>query len=146
MIYTNLTKKAMILCFEKHQKQLDKSGIPYPFHPFHVAESMPDEATTCVALLHDILEDTDVTCDQLSANGFTKEMIDALKLLTHDASLTYPEYIKRIKQNPLARCVKISDLKHNSDITRLNTITDEDLARLNQYQQALEILGVKSDN
>lgn len=72
MIYTELTKKAMKLCFEKHKNQLDKSGIPYPFHPFHVAESMTDENTTCVALLHDIIEDTDMAEEDLLAMGIPK--------------------------------------------------------------------------
>ena len=75
MIYTGLTKLAMKLCFERHRDQVDKSGIPHPFHPFHVAESMTDEKTTCVALMHDLLEDTATTGDELHALGFPEEKV-----------------------------------------------------------------------
>ncbi len=86
MIYTELTKKAMKLCFEKHKDQMDKSGIPYPFHSFHVAESMTDEYTTCIALLHDIIEDTDTTAEDLTNLVFPKEVVDAILMMTHDSS------------------------------------------------------------
>ena len=84
MIYTNLTRKAIKLIYEKHSGQVDKSGLPYVFHPFHVAESMDDELSTIVALLHDIVEDTNTTYDDLLNEGFSEEVIDILKLLTHD--------------------------------------------------------------
>lgn len=141
MIYTDLTKKAMKLSFEKHKDQLDKSGIPYPYHPFHVAESMTDEGTTCVALLHDIIEDTDMTEEQLLAMGFPKEVVEAIALMTHEKSIPYLDYVKNIKKNDLARRVKISDLMHNSDITRLEKVTSKDLKRVEKYRAALEILN-----
>lgn len=139
MIYTELTKKAMKLCFEKHKDQTDKCGIPYPFHPFHVAESMDDEASTCVALLHDIIEDTDTTKEDLLSYGFTQEIVDAV-MMTHDKNVPYLDYVRKIKMNPIARKVKISDLKHNSDLSRLDKITEEDLKRVEKYKKALEIL------
>ena len=70
MIYTEMTKKALKLCFEAHKEQIDKSGMPYVFHPFHLAEQMQDEETTIVALLHDVIEDTDYTLDDLRKMGF----------------------------------------------------------------------------
>lgn len=141
MIYTELTKKAMKLCFEKHKNQLDKSGIPYPFHPFHVAESMTDENTTCVALLHDIIEDTDMAEEDLLAMGFPKEVVEAVSLMTHQEQEPYLEYVKRLKSNDIARRVKISDLMHNSDITRLDVVVAKDLKRIEKYRAALEILN-----
>ena len=87
MIYTPLTKKAMKLCFEAHKDQTDKSGVPYVFHPFHVAEQMPDENTTVVALLHDVIEDTSYTLDDLRAMGFSEEVLEALALMTHDKNV-----------------------------------------------------------
>ena len=81
MIYTPATKKALRLCFEAHKDQNDKGGIPYVFHPFHLAEQMKDEDTTIVALLHDVIEDTDYTFDDLKTFGFDDVIIDALKLL-----------------------------------------------------------------
>ena len=83
MIYTKLTKKAMKIAFEAHKNQTDKNGMPYIYHPIHLAEQMSDEATVCVALLHDVVEDTDTTFEDLEKEGFTPEIISALKLMTH---------------------------------------------------------------
>lgn len=140
MIYTALTKKAMKLCFEKHKDQADKCGIPYPFHPFHVAESMQDEETACVALLHDILEDTDTTKEKLLSYGFGEKIVNAVACLTHDERIPYLDYVREIKKNPIARAVKIADLKHNSDLTRLDKVTEEDFERVKKYKEALAIL------
>ena len=139
MIYTDLTKKALKLCFEAHKEQTDKNGMPYVFHPFHLAEQMDDEYTTCIALLHDVVEDTDTTLEQLSLL-FPKEIINAVALMTHDDAAPYLDYVKAIKKDPLALKVKLADLKHNSDITRLDTIDEKALNRLEKYKKALIIL------
>ena len=142
MIYTPLTCEAMKIAYRAHHGQFDKSGIPYIFHPIHLAEQMPDELTTCVALLHDIVEDTDLTLDDLKAL-FPEAVTDAVALMTHNPEVPYPEYVLAIKDNPIARVVKIADLTHNSDATRLAGITvdrEKHRARLAKYQQALEIL------
>ena len=83
MIYTRATKRAMQICFEAHKDQLDKSGIPYVFHPIHLAEQMKDENTTVAALLHDVMEDTPYTLEDLREEGFSEEVLEALLLLTH---------------------------------------------------------------
>ena len=83
MIYTPKKKIAMKLCFDAHKNQVDKSGLPYVFHPFHLAEQMQDEETTVVALLHDVAEDTDMTLDQIAEYGFGEAVMTALALLTH---------------------------------------------------------------
>ena len=140
MLYTPLTKKAMKLCFTAHKNQTDKSGLPYVFHPFHLAEQMPDEYTTVAALLHDVIEDTDYTFEALADMGFPEEILSALRLLTHDESIPYMEYIAQIKENPIARAVKLADLRHNSDLTRLDTITPRDMERAKKYQEALRLL------
>lgn len=140
MIYTPLTKKALRLCFKAHRDQLDKSGIPYVFHPFHVAESMPDEITTTVALLHDVVEDTDYTLEDLAAMGFPPVVTDALALMTHDDAVPYLDYVAALKSNPVARCVKLSDLRHNSDLTRLDTVDEKALVRVEKYKKAIEML------
>ncbi len=129
MIYTALTKKALRLCFESHKDQTDKSGLPYVFHPFHLAEQMDDEISTCVALLHDVVEDTDVTFEDLAAEGYPEEALAALRLLTHDPEEPYFDYVKRIKSNPIATKVKLADLAHNSDLTRMDEITPYALTR-----------------
>lgn len=140
MIYTTDTKKAMKLCFQAHRHQTDKSGMPYVFHPFHLAEQMKDEITTVVALLHDVVEDTDYTLKDLSDMGFTKDVIDALALLTHDDSVSYMDYVAAIKSNPVAKAVKLADLRHNSDLSRLDEITDTALERKEKYLKAIALL------
>ena len=102
MIYTSQTKKAITLCFNAHKDQLDKSGLPYVFHPFHLAEQMTDEKTTVAALLHDVVEDTELTLEDLTAMGYPKEVTDVLALLTHDPAVPYMDYVARIATNPTA--------------------------------------------
>ena len=140
MIYTPMTKKAIKLCFDAHKDQLDKSGLPYVFHPFHLAEQMTDETTTAVALLHDVIEDTDYTLDDLRALGFTSEVLEAVALMTHAPGVDYMEYVKEIKKNPVARAVKLADLKHNSDMSRLDTVTPYDITRAEKYKRAIALL------
>jgi len=120
MIYTEQTKRALRIAFNAHKEQVDKTGLPYIFHPFHLAEQMKDEISTCVALLHDVVEDTDITFENLAAGGLSSEVVFILQLLTHDDGMTYMDYIKRIKDNnnAVAIAVKLADLHHNSDETR----------------------------
>ena len=141
MIYTKETKKALKLCFEAHKDQLDKSGMPYVFHPFHLAEQMDTEDTTVAALLHDVVEDTDYTFEDLVSMGFSEEVITALRLLTHDDATPYMEYVAAVKSNPIAKAVKIADLKHNSDTTRLEVIDERAAKRVEKYASALALLG-----
>ena len=140
MLYTPLTKKALKISFKAHKDQVDKSGMPYVYHPFHLAEQMNDEYSTCVALLHDVVEDTDITLDELTSEGFPAEIIDALALMTHDDKVPYMDYVRKIKTNPIATKVKQADLEHNSDLTRLDNVDDAALERKNNYRQALFIL------
>ena len=140
MIYTPLTKKALRLCFDAHRDQVDKSGLPYVFHPFHLAEQMPDELTTTAALLHDVAEDTDYTLSDLADMGFPSPVLEALALLTHHEEESYLDYVARLRENPIARTVKRADLRHNSDLTRLDTVGEEDQARIEKYRAALALL------
>lgn len=140
MIYTKMTKAAMKLCFEAHKEQIDKSGLPYVFHPFYLAEQMKDEDTTIVALLHDLIEDTDHTLEELRALGFGEYIIEAIALMTHDDNVPYMEYVAAIKSNPIAKEVKLADLRHNSDMTRLETVTPRDIERAEKYARAIALL------
>ena len=140
MIYTPMTKRAMKLCFAAHRDQTDKSGMPYVFHPFHLAEQMTDELTTVTALLHDVVEDTPYTLDDLRGMGFPDEVIGALTLLTHDPSVPYLDYVARIRSDPVAKAVKLADLRHNSDLTRLGHPSEKDLARVEKYRKAIRLL------
>ena len=140
MIYTEATRKAMRLCYEAHRDQTDKSGVPYVFHPIHLAEQMRDEDTTVTALLHDVVEDTAYTFDDLVKMGFSENVITALKLLTHDKSVPYMEYVAKIKENPVAKAVKLADLAHNSDLSRLNSVDDKVRSRIQKYEAAKKLL------
>ncbi|MBR2024940.1 MAG: GTP pyrophosphokinase [Clostridia bacterium] len=141
MIYTPLTKKALKLCFEAHKNQVDKTNMPYVFHPFHLAEQMKDEYSTVCALLHDVVEDTDYTFKDLENMNFPKEVIEALKLLTHEESVPYMDYVKALSVNPIAKAVKIADLTHNSDTSRLDVVDEYALKREEKYKKALEFLN-----
>ena len=142
MIYTAQTQKALRLCFEAHRDRTDKGGMPYVFHPFHLAEQMTDEKTTVAALLHDVVEDTDYTLADLEAMGFDGEVLAALRLLTHAEGEPYMDYVARLKANPIARAVKLADLAHNRDLSRLapEQIDEWALQRQETYQQAIALL------
>ena len=140
MIYTPLTKKAMYLAYNAHHGQMDKSDVPYIFHPTHLAEQMEDEISCCVALLHDTVEDTDVTLAEL-AKEFPREVVDAVALMTHAEGVDYFDYVRAVKQNPIARQVKLFDLLHNSDQTRCADLPAKKRAQLKEkYDRALAIL------
>lgn len=141
MIYTNLTKKALKLCFEAHKKQTDKTGLPYVFHPFHLAEQMDDEISTVCALLHDVVEDTPYTFGDLREMGFPEEVLDVLRLLTHDDATPYMDYVQKLSSNPTAKKVKLADLRHNSDVSRLDTVDEWALKRNEKYKKAIELLS-----
>lgn len=140
MIYTNMTKKALKICFKAHINQVDKTGVPYVFHPFHLAEQMDDEESVCLALLHDVVEDTSMTFEDLINEGFSEKIISALRLLTHLNSTPYMEYIQKIKENPLAKKVKLADLRHNSDLSRLDLLVDKIPSKLELYKIAIQYL------
>lgn len=140
MIYTVQTKKALKLMFEMHKNQKDNAGMPYVFHPFHLAEQMSTEEETIVALLHDIIEDTQITLEDIKEMGFDDNIIVSLSLLTHKNNEDYDTYIKRIATNKTATIVKIVDLKHNSDLTRLDYVTDYAYKRTKKYKKYLNYL------
>lgn len=140
MIYTDITKKALKLCFQAHKEQVDKCGMPYVFHPFHLAEQMDTEETTVIALLHDVVEDTDYTLDDLAKLGFTASIIEALALMTHDPKMPYMEYVEKISSNPMAAKVKLADLRHNSDLSRLDSVDAKAMARVEKYAAAIAFL------
>ena len=142
MVNTKLTRKAMNIAYNAHINQFDKAGVPYIYHPIHLAEQMDSETECIVALLHDVVEDTEVTFEQLEKD-FPKEVIESIRLLTHGHDVNYMEYIKELSQNPIAKKVKIADLLHNSDETRLEKITIKDAARREKYKKALEFLQNK---
>ena len=142
MFYSDLVKKAAMIAYNAHKEDYDKAGYPYFMHPMTLAMQFDDEASVCVALLHDVIEDHgDIySFKYLEEEGFYSEIIDALKLLTHPADIPYLEYVKNIKENPIAKRVKLADLKHNSDLRRTN---GQKTYKYDLYQQAIKILEEK---
>ncbi len=120
MIYTELTKKAIRLAFDAHYGAFDRGNVPYICHPLHLAEEMPDEKKTAIALLHDVLEDTDLTAEDLIQNGIPEDIVEAVKILTRDRTEPYARYIEKVIRsgNEDALCVKRADLRHNMDESR----------------------------
>ena len=131
---------ARAIAEKAHADQVDKAGAPYIGHPAHVAASVEGDKAKAVAWLHDVVEDTSTTFDDLRAAGVDDEVLVALELLTHDKSAPYMEYVAAIKKNDLARTVKLADLAHNSDLSRLPEVTETDLRRVEKYRQAIEVL------
>lgn len=145
MIYTKLTIKAMEVAFSAHFGQKDKAGAPYIFHPFHIAENMPDEDTTVIALLHDVIEDTDLTASDLRKFGFTPLQVEVVVAMSRKKDEQYFDYIKRVKENNYSRIVKLADLKHNSDKSRLLTLPQEEQDKMiklidERYKKAIKML------
>lgn len=136
-------ERALAIALSAHRGQVDKAGRPYILHPMTVASRMGTDDGIITALLHDVVEDTEFTIDDLDCL-FSSHIIEALELLTHEKGTDYFEYILRIKENPLAKAVKIQDLLHNSDLSRLGRdITKKDLQRQEKYAKA--ILMLRSD-
>ena len=139
MIYSEMVRKASVIMFDAHKEDLDKGGYPYVMHPLHLAEQMEDEDSACVSLLHDVIEDHGdrYPLAALAAEGFSDNVLAALRLLTHTKGTPYMDYVKAIAENPIARKVKMADLRHNMDDTRTGGVKAPKYAL---YQEALAYL------
>jgi (p)ppGpp synthase/HD superfamily hydrolase len=141
VIKISYLEKAICLAVEKHKGQTDKGGMPYILHPIYVMGKMETETEKIVAILHDVVEDTDTTFDDLRNIGFSEEILRTLECLTRGEEEDYFDYVGRIKTNPLAIKVKLADLEHNMDFRRIKDITDEDIIkRTRKYKQAWDEL------
>ncbi len=142
MFYSRLINKAIDLAYSAHAGQLDKAGRPYFMHPVIVASHMDSEYEICAALLHDVAEDTNIKIEELERE-FPKEITDAIRVLTHDDNTDYLDYVRAVKKNPIARKVKLADLNHNLDITRIEDnpkLLEEFMRRRKKYEEAKKIL------
>ena len=143
-----LLNKMLVLATNAHSGQFDRGGNPYILHPLKVMHYLrsDDEELQCIALGHDIIEDTSVTYLKLSQEGFTERIIEGIRTLTKLPGETYDEYKQRVIQNQDAIKVKMADLRHNSDIRRLKGVTEKDIARVAKYHQFyLELLQLDND-
>jgi (p)ppGpp synthase/HD superfamily hydrolase len=129
-------QRALEIAVESHQNQKQKDGSPYALHPIRLSLTLETEEQKIVALLHDVVEDTDWTFDDLVGEGFSESVIAALRLLTHTDGSPYEDYIERLAANPLARAVKKADLTDNMDFKRVPEPTEKDFARLQRYHRA----------
>jgi (p)ppGpp synthase/HD superfamily hydrolase len=135
-----LLKLAEKTAAEKHKGQLDKGGNPYFTHPQAVAAQLENTEHKIVGYLHDVCEDTPTTFDDLLEMGFTPRIVNSIKLLTKSDNISYEDYLAKIKSDDCARSVKIADIRHNTDISRIPCPTEKDFARLEKYRKALKYL------
>lgn len=133
----SMLSTAILIATNAHSGQFDKGGMPYILHPLKVMHytKSQDEVVQVVAVLHDVIEDTNVTYKDLLNQGICQEAIDAIKCLTKQPGQTYDEYKELVKSNKTAIKVKMADLRHNSDIRRLKGVTEKDIARVSKYHQ-----------
>lgn len=135
-----LLDKAAVICVTKHAGQRDKMGYAYFQHPMRVAMRCRTDEEKMVALLHDTIEDTDVTAEYLLAEGFPQSVVDGILSVTKREGESYEDFVARAKQNPLGRVVKLHDLEDNLDIFRLTTLDADMTARYNKYLAARRFL------
>lgn len=133
---------ALSIATEAHKGQFDKAGVDYVEHPIYVASQVDTEEEKAVALLHDVIEDSPFTAEELLLAGLPETVVTAVQILSKKKGQDYQTYLKTVKSNPLARAVKLADLKHNSDLSRLENITDKDLERLEKYKKAIDYLSM----
>ena len=132
---------ALSIAKKAHAGQVDKAGIDYIQHPLYVASQVTTEQEKAVALLHDVLEDSDITAADLLAYGLPNEVVTAVQTLTKKKGQSYQDYLEKVKSNNLARVVKLADLKHNSDLSRLKTVSNTDYERVKKYKNAIRYLS-----
>lgn len=136
----DLLEKAELFAEKAHEGQFDKAGVPYIEHPKAVAAMVDDDMGKVVAYLHDVVEDTEVSIDDIRKE-FGNEVADAVDVLTRKKGVSYMDYIRGIKSNAFAVKVKKADLTHNMNLSRLSVISDEDIKRVKKYQKAYKILS-----
>src|SRR5215468_6717515 len=136
---SELLEKAISIAVEAHRGQKDKNGKPYILHPISVMGKVRTQTDKIVAILHDVVEDTHWTFEDLKKAGFPAEILDALDCVTKRAWEPYEDFVKRSAGNPIARRVKLADLEDNMDVRRMLAITERDFERLKKYRHAWEL-------
>ena len=131
---------ALSIAKKAHKGQYDKAGVDYIEHPLFVASLVDTQEEKAVALLHDVLEDSPYTAEKLILAGLPETVVSAVQILTKKKGQDYQQYLELVKSSPIARRVKLADLKHNSDLSRLAPVTEKDLERLEKYKKAIDYL------
>lgn len=140
LLESEIVSKALRLATAAHSGQVDKAGVDYIRHPIAVAESLNTEEEQTAALLHDVVEDTTLTLEDLKREGFSDRVLDAVQHLTHGKNESREAYLRRVKENPLAVRIKLADLAHNSDLSRIKCPTEKDVARVERYKKEAAFL------
>lgn len=135
-----LLEKAAKICVTKHAGQRDKSGTAYFLHPMRVAMRCRTDEEKIVAMLHDVIEDTDATAEYLIEEGFPKYIVDSILSVTKEAGENYEDFVARAKADPIGKVVKLYDLEDNLNVLRLDTLTDDMAQRYNRYLRARTFL------
>ena len=135
------SEKAYKIAKKAHLGQVDKAGEDYIKHPEKVASFVKTDEEKAVAYLHDVIEDTELTLENLYEYDFSKELIEAVDIITKKRGEDYQSYLNSVKKNKLARAVKLADLRHNSNLTRLTKVTEKDIERKEKYQKAINFLN-----
>ena len=133
-------QRAIEIAVEAHKGQMDKAGMPYILHPLRLMFQMKTDNEKMAAVLHDVVEDSDWTLDDLKKEGFNCEVLKAVSLLTRDDNDSYDEFVQKAASNPISKAVKIADITDNLDLSRISNVTDKDVARVKKYQRVLKTL------
>jgi (p)ppGpp synthase/HD superfamily hydrolase len=133
-------ERALVLAAEAHAGMVDKGGAPYILHPLRLMFRVPPGDAQIVALLHDVVEDSEWTLEALRAEGFSEAILTGVDGMTRRTGETYEDFVRRCTENPLACRVKLADVEDNLDVRRLDELGEKDLARLQRYQRARRVL------
>lgn len=136
MSVPNLIDMGLEWALKAYSGKVDKGGKPYILHPLRLMSRLDDPISQLVALLHDVIEDSPITGDDLRAAGFPESVVGTVEVLTRRSGETYEDFIDRIRTNPLARKVKLLDIEDNLNLLRLSAVTDKDLKRVAKYHRA----------
>jgi (p)ppGpp synthase/HD superfamily hydrolase len=135
-----MLEKAIEIALRAHAGQKGKDGTPYVLHPLRLMTRMERDEERMAAVLHDVVEDSEVTLEELRELGMPREVVEAVGLLTHEEGVAYEDYVRRLADHPVARRIKLADLEDNSDIRRLTGMEEKDIERLRKYHRAWQIL------
>lgn len=135
-----MLSKAILIAEKAHQGQVDKGGRPYIEHPLYVSKQLVTEEEKVVAILHDVCEDSDITLQDLKESGFPLSILSAVDAITKRDCEDYSGYLERLGENKLAVKVKLADMMHNSDISRIPTPSEKDRQRIEKYKQKIAFL------
>lgn len=141
MVFPAMIDSALQIALNAHRGQKDKAGQPYILHPLRVMAKMSSEDEQCAALLHDVLEDSAITAEELQNQGISSLVVAVVLTLTRTGGLSYDDYIKRVAAHPIARKIKLADIEDNINILRLREVSELDYKRLKKYHKSWHILN-----